>query len=362
MKYAFNFIIACHFLFSTNTISASPEVITTVAFSNNGFLAASGDTGAKIKLFDIVNYQEINVISEESYDNSIYKIKFTPDDKYIISGSKQSLNLWDYKKNKIIRSFPTRYIVSIDIHKHFILTGNWAGVLQYWDYNSGKLLWEFKTSDPNINSIKIMKNGKYAITGGDDAKITLWDLKKGIPIKILANTKFLFRTVDVSYDEKWVAGDGFDNIIIRSLTSEKKLDLDDSNTYVHDLKFSPVSDFIVCAGNRGINIHNYTKGFKIAELLGHNDIITSIDISKNGKLLISGSWDSTVKVWSLEKYNPLYSFGTSTFIPGPPSPFTEISENLYFFITFFIIISLIIIIVPITLLFYVVKMIKRNFK
>jgi len=44
---------------------------------------------------------------------------------------------------------------------------------------------------------------------------------------------------------------------------------------------------------------------------GHSSMIASIDISRDSKLLVSGSWDGTTRIWGLEIGNLLASISTS---------------------------------------------------
>ena len=39
---------------------------------------------------------------------------------------------------------------------------------------------------------------------------------------------------------------------------------------------------------------------KLRILTGHSDRVTSVAISSDKKLIVSGSWDKTIKVWNLE--------------------------------------------------------------
>ena len=46
-------------------------------------------------------------------------------------------------------------------------------------------------------------------------------------------------------------------------------------------------------------------GKKIGELAGHRDSINSVCFSPDGKLLASGGWDKTVRVWELGTWREL---------------------------------------------------------
>ncbi len=42
-------------------------------------------------------------------------------------------------------------------------------------------------------------------------------------------------------------------------------------------------------------------GACIAEFKGHTEVISSININQNGKLIVSGSGDKTIRIWNNAK-------------------------------------------------------------
>ena len=49
-----------------------------------------------------------------------------------------------------------------------------------------------------------------------------------------------------------------------------------------------------------IKLWNIEYGEEIKTLEGHSDFVTSVAISKDSKKIVSGSADKTIKVWNLE--------------------------------------------------------------
>ncbi|KAM5528787.1 Vegetative incompatibility protein HET-E-1-like protein 7 [Fusarium oxysporum f. sp. phaseoli] len=62
-----------------------------------------------------------------------------------------------------------------------------------------------------------------------------------------------------------------------------------------------------------IKIWNTATGEEERTLMGHTGRVTSIVFSKDGKLVASGSWDETVKIWNLAMGINVKSFDTSEF-------------------------------------------------
>eukprot|EP00494_Astrolonche_serrata_P004237 UN04249 len=63
-------------------------------------------------------------------------------------------------------------------------------------------------------------------------------------------------------------------------------------------------DIMVSGSNDHSVVVSKVKGFEITgekTLLGHTDIVTDVDLSKDGKYVISSPYDKTLRLWNIEK-------------------------------------------------------------
>ncbi|NJM19590.1 MAG: hypothetical protein HC907_13220 [Richelia sp. SM1_7_0] len=121
--------------------------------------------------------------------------------------------------------------------------------------NSGEKC-QFTGHFSSIESIDISPDGKSFITASGDNHIKLWDISTGKLIHTFKDTG--------------------NNALISS---------DGQN--------------IISASNDTIKLWDISTGKLIRSLTGHSDRITSLDISKDGKTLISGSWDKNIQLWDI---------------------------------------------------------------
>ena len=73
-----------------------------------------------------------------------------------------------------------------------------------------------------------------------------------------------------------------------------------------DERYLAVGGFILGTGNDGsragtIRIYNYQTGKLLQLLKSHTNVVKDLAFSKDGRFLISGSADTTAKIWSVEK-------------------------------------------------------------
>lgn len=81
---------------------------------------------------------------------------------------------------------------------------------------------------------------------------------------------------------------------------------------VHSIAFSPDSKliavggnpddgFISVASNGALELWDAQKGILRQTILDHSKPVTSVAFSHNGKILVSGSDDKTVRLWDVSK-------------------------------------------------------------
>ena len=72
------------------------------------------------------------------------------------------------------------------------------------------------------------------------------------------------------------------------------------NSGVNSISFSPDGKTIVSGSwDSTIKLWDIATGEEITTLKRHSDRVTSVSFSPNGKTIVSGSWDNTIKLWDI---------------------------------------------------------------
>jgi WD40 repeat protein/energy-coupling factor transporter ATP-binding protein EcfA2 len=194
-------------------IAKQEDAITSVTFSpdNKYILTGSGDATARI--WDLNGNMIKIFIGHSGHVNSV---AFSPDGQKVLTGSDDgTAKLWDMQGNVITvfsghKSGVTSVAFSPDGLK--VLTGSKDATARLWDINGTSII-IFKGHNSTVKSVAFSSDGKTILTGSDDYSARLWDLNGNI-LATLKGQSSAINSVAFSPDGKSILI-GMDNGSIR---------------------------------------------------------------------------------------------------------------------------------------------------
>jgi WD40 repeat protein len=203
-------------------------------------------------------------------------------------------------------------------HSFPILASGSRGETKLWDLSKGELIdtlseypWVISELVDEVNSLAFSSDGQTLVSCGADSTIKLWHVGALDLIDILHKHNGMVRCAAFTPDGRMLATGGDDRKILFWDLMQRQvaiaLSLDD--TAAHSLVLSRDGETLVTGSYRKIKVWRTSpqtgvNSLKDAQplhtLMGHSHIVGSLAISADGKLLVSGSWDQTIKIWQLE--------------------------------------------------------------
>ena len=272
-----------------------------------------------IYVWDIKTGEEIFRLS--GHDSVVESVAVTPDGKHLVSASGDStIKVWDLETGKEIATFRDhrRYVNDIVITKDgklAISCGSEASI-KVWDLTK---VWENNRINytpighiEEINAVAIAPNGKWAISAACDFRLKVWDLTNFSEVCTIEIEGFrVVHCFAITPDSKQIFL-GFSSsepsTEIRKMKCRNPRTQQETYAFLSPLHLgnfmvvTPEGEALISGywGNRGMKIWDLELKQEVGYLGGHEEEVSCIAISPNGKYVISGSHDTNVMVWDLE--------------------------------------------------------------
>jgi WD40 repeat protein len=253
------------------TLTGHEDIVTSVAFSPDSKIIASGSNDSTIRLWDTNTGGLIRTFAGQK--NLITSVAFSPNGSVLAAGvawlegneTRGEIRLWDVKQGKLMRILVGHegavLSVAFSPFGKIIASSSADKTVKIWNIETGQLLNTFTGHQGNVTSVAFSNNGKFIASGSLDNAIRVWDIGTGKLLTTLSKRYF---------------------------------------TPVTSLTFSP-DDRMIVSGcyDKTARIWDLISGGLIKIIIGHKGVVTSVAFLQNGKMLITASADNTVRIWDV---------------------------------------------------------------
>jgi len=202
-----------------------------------------------------------------------------------------------------------------------IITCSFDGSLRVWNLESGKQIGkDWRDGESEVKSIALSPNGQKVVSGSYDSAVRLWDIDTGKVIaKWMGHTRSVL-SVRWSRDGQRVLSGSKDGTARQwdAESGETILEpIETGHTAVWAVIYSPDMTLIATGGwdhnepwtgehaKCSVKIWDTKTGKLVATLSGHTDVVRCLAWTKDGKTLVSGSYDHSVRIWNTTKWEQI---------------------------------------------------------
>ena len=283
------------------TLQGHPDPINRLAFSSDEFLRFASASDKIIKIWNVDPLQFQCLKTFQGYSCRINSVAFIPNSEILVSAGKDDLiRFWDIsarERCETLLAFPASptEIVSIAFNSIgnslYLAVGSIDGTVKVWDVTNLERYQEIPTDkikhESLVCSIAFSPNGKFLVTCGSERTVKLWDIQDIYFPRCL-------RTLP--WNGNWIGSVAFNatSDIFASSGEDRKITL-------WKIRADEVSYEVA----------------KICDFTGHDNDIQALVFSPDGKRLVSGSADKTVRVWDI-------SSGDGKVVGDHPDPITSV--------------------------------------
>lgn len=265
--------------FTTNKAHAVPlrsSWVMTCAYSASGDLVACGGLDNLCSVYKLSNGQnpqgtgpapQKTFAELAQHEGYLSCCRFIGDNEIITSSGDSTCILWDVqtKVAKNIFSDHSGDVMSVSIFPQgsCFVSGSCDTTAKLWDYRTypNSPVKTFQNHESDINSVQMFPDGNAFGTGSDDSSCRLFDVRAYGQINKYADDKILCGITSVAFSHSgkflFAGYDDYNAVIWDTLTADA-----------------------------------------LEVLQGHDNRVSCLGVSPDGKALCTGSWDTLLKIWA----------------------------------------------------------------
>ncbi len=278
-----------------------------ISFSPDGQILASVADDYLVKLWDVKTGNCLATLEGHTY--SVNTISFSPDGWTIAtSGQDREIRLWDLSNIKtpprLLRGhFERVWSVAFSPDGQTLASGSEDNAIALWDLATGNC--HYLQGHTNwVRSVAFSPDGQTLVSGSYDQTLRLWDIDTKQCLNIIPAHTSIITAVTFSHNGRWLASSSYDQTLklwnVQTLECEKTF-IGHTNR-IWNVAFSPDDRTLASGGDdHATKLWNVKTGECDRTIIGHTNAVLAIALTKNGNLLASGHEDQCIRLWNLAK-------------------------------------------------------------
>ena len=299
-----------------------PPTNAVIASDGQQALSSAGD--GTLVIWDLHDAGEIRRF--EGHEAPLSTVRFTPDGKYVLTGSGRldlsvppykdnSIKLWEVESGALLRVFEghTDTILPLDISQDGtrMLSGSRDGSMKLWDLESGEEMRSFAAQPSGVFVLSLSPDGRRAISGPVGPwpwePLMLWDLETGEVVQRIPLNDDIATSVEINPDG------------LTAYTTAGDLALIDleSGQFIREYATlgRPCYDFARSPDRKSIFITGYSllewdleNDQLVRKFWEHAGSRSRVEITADGRLLLSSDAAGNLYLWDTQTGDQLRHF------------------------------------------------------
>jgi WD40 repeat protein len=240
----------------------------------------------------------------------VESMTFSPDGKYLTSGSYQEVAIWDAQTGMLkqrLTGFADRVVaLGYSPDGKLLATGGGAptedGEIRVFEMPAGKQVLDIKNGHSDtVFGVSFSPNGKMLATCGADKFVKVFEIPSGKFIKSFEGHTHHVLDVGWKADGKLLASAGADNAvkIWDFEKGEQARTIAAATKQVTRLMFiGKTPQFVTCAGDQQVRVWNVDNGGNTRNYPAGSDFLYAVGVSPDGAVVAAGGEEGVVRLYN----------------------------------------------------------------
>jgi WD40 repeat protein len=256
--------------------------IDAIAVSPDGKRFVTGGWNGMAQIWNVADGSLVASLPQSG--SYVYTVAFSPDGKYLATGGSDRsgyLRIWSAATGEPVRALTghTDGVLSVTFspNGNQLLSTSYDNSARLWDVETGRLIRTYEGHSWWVWDADFSPDGRQIVTVSQDGTALVWSTESGQHGPPFMGHQGPVYSASFSADGQFVVTGGYDRRVLRWRPAD-------------------VTPF----DYRALVATGETTAPKYQEFTGHLAAVRSVAFSRDGKLLVSGGHDNTVRIWNPE--------------------------------------------------------------
>jgi WD40 repeat protein len=289
------------------TLAGHSEWVASIALTSDGKLAVSASGDGTLGLWELETGRMRARL--KGHSDWVRAVKLTPDGNRAVSASAdRTLKVWDLQAVPSLFALErhargvSALAVTPDGKRAISASGD--RTLRVWNLETGFTVRIMEGHTRHIYGVAVTPDGRQAISASGDGTLRLWDLETGLSTRILEADGEVHGVAVVRDGQHAVSWSEHGAYRMRLKTWDLRtgclLGTVETKETALGMAVTTEGGFVILAcWSHVLKVCDLGCGAVETKLLGHNDPVYAVALTRDNRRAVSGSGDRTVRVWDL---------------------------------------------------------------
>jgi serine/threonine protein kinase len=265
--------------------------------------AVSAGADRTLRIWDVATGQERRAFG--STPQEIGCLAVSPEEGVVFAGHGAAIRQWEPASGRELQRFlgHTDAVRSLAVSKdgHQVLSGGDDRALRLWDVQNGREIARFTGHRARVTSVALSGDGRWAVSGSQDQTLRLWEVATGREVRCFAVPRGQVLAVVFAPDDRAVLSAHFDTTLrLWEVDTGRELRRFSGHRQMVSAVLMAASGLIVSGSHdRTVRLWDADSGSELISCQGHTGPVTALAAAADGKCLLSGGADQTIRLWQL---------------------------------------------------------------